>query len=106
MEPPLKYEFLPDALTVVLGERREQRPQFLRADVGPGGIVRVADDHRASPGGNRVGHWAVLDKLNERAGDDAIAGLVEWALPIQERHLETVRTCSLELAGKEDPDAA
>jgi hypothetical protein len=50
-----------------------------------------------------VGHWAVLGKLNERAGEDEIAGLVDWALPIQERHLETVKQCSLELAAREDP---
>jgi hypothetical protein len=50
-----------------------------------------------------VGHWAVLGKLNENAGEDAITELVDWALPIQERHLETVRACSVELAGQEDP---
>jgi hypothetical protein len=50
-----------------------------------------------------VGHWAVLEKLNERAGEDRIRELVAWALPIQERHFETVRDCSLTLAGAEDP---
>ena len=38
-----------------------------------------------------VGHWAVLGKLNEQAGEEPIAELVEWALPIQERHFETVK---------------
>jgi hypothetical protein len=50
-----------------------------------------------------VGHWAVLGKLNETAGEDAIRELVDWALPIQERHLQTARDCSLTLAGSEDP---
>ncbi len=50
-----------------------------------------------------VGHWAVLGKLNEKAGEDQLAELVDWALPIQERHLETVKECSLTLAGGEDP---
>ena len=31
-----------------------------------------------------VGHWSVLRKLNERAGDERLAKLIEWALPIQE----------------------
>jgi hypothetical protein len=52
-----------------------------------------------------VGHWAILGKLNESAGEDAVRELVEWALPIQERHLSTVRDGSLELAADEDPDA-
>jgi hypothetical protein len=50
-----------------------------------------------------VGHWAVLRKLNETAGEDELSELIEWALPIQERHLATVKDCALELAGEEDP---
>ncbi len=52
-----------------------------------------------------VGHWAILGKLNESAGEEGVRELVEWALPIQERHLTTVREGSLELAADEDPDA-
>ncbi len=50
-----------------------------------------------------VGHWAILGKLNETAGEDGVQGLVDWALPIQERHLTAVRDGSLELAAGEDP---
>jgi hypothetical protein len=50
-----------------------------------------------------VGHWSVLAKLNERAGDQRLQELVEWALPIQERHFEEVKAGSLKLAGEEDP---
>jgi hypothetical protein len=52
-----------------------------------------------------VGHWAILGKLNEKAGEDRVQELVDWALPIQERHFSTVREGSLELAADEDPDA-
>ena len=50
-----------------------------------------------------VGHWAVLEKLNESAGEQEIGALVEWALPIQERHLSNAKECSLQLAGEKDP---
>ncbi|HEX2129836.1 MAG TPA: hypothetical protein VHF58_11530 [Solirubrobacterales bacterium] len=50
-----------------------------------------------------LGHWAVLAKLNEQAGEQEIRELVEWATPIQERHFETVKDCSLTLAAEEDP---
>jgi hypothetical protein len=50
-----------------------------------------------------VGHWAVLGKLNERAGDQKLQELVDWALPIQERHFEAVKSGSLKLAAEEDP---
>jgi hypothetical protein len=50
-----------------------------------------------------VGHWAVLRKLNESAGEQPIAELVDWALPIQERHFATVKDSALELAARENP---
>ena len=52
-----------------------------------------------------VGHWAILSKLNEKAGESEIAELVEWALPIQERHFTDVKDSSLALAAEEDPDS-
>jgi hypothetical protein len=53
-----------------------------------------------------VGHWAVLGKLNERAGEQEIAELVDWALPIQQRHFEDVKSFALKLAAEEDPNAS
>ncbi len=50
-----------------------------------------------------VGHWAVLGKLNESAGEEQVSELVSWALPIQERHFDQTKECSLKLAGEEDP---
>jgi hypothetical protein len=50
-----------------------------------------------------VGHWAVLGKLNESAGEERLGELVDWALPIQERHLSEAKECSLRLAGEKDP---
>ena len=52
-----------------------------------------------------VGHWSVLAKLNEQAGDQRLRELVEWALPIQERHFEDVKAGSLKLAAQEDPSS-
>jgi hypothetical protein len=51
-----------------------------------------------------VGHWSVLQRLNQRAGSTEIRKLVEWALPIQQRHYRRVTETSLELASHENPD--
>jgi hypothetical protein len=51
-----------------------------------------------------VGHWEILGTLNERARKSEVSALVDWALPIQKRHLDTVRKASLELASEEDPN--
>jgi hypothetical protein len=50
-----------------------------------------------------VGHWAVLGTLNESAGEESVSALVEWALPIQERHFEEAKGGSLKLAAEKDP---
>ena len=51
-----------------------------------------------------VGHWEILKTLNERAGNDQLRELCDWAIPIQQRHLEQVRQGSLKLAAEEDPN--
>ena len=51
-----------------------------------------------------VGHWEILRTLNERADNVGVQELVEWGIPIQQRHLETVRQGSLKLASEEDPN--
>jgi hypothetical protein len=50
-----------------------------------------------------VGHWGVLKKLNEQAGEEQVSELVEWALPIQERHFSETKEHALQLAGEKDP---
>jgi hypothetical protein len=52
-----------------------------------------------------VGHWSIVGKLNERAGNRELQEVVDWVKPIQERHLRDVLEGSLTLAAEEDPDA-
>jgi hypothetical protein len=51
-----------------------------------------------------VGHWEILRTLNERARVSGVGELVEWGIPIQQRHFEEARAGSLKLAAEEDPD--
>ena len=51
-----------------------------------------------------VGHWSVLETLNEQAGNAELAELVDWALPIQERHFQDVLNGSLKLAARGRPE--
>jgi coenzyme F420-reducing hydrogenase alpha subunit len=51
-----------------------------------------------------VGHWSVLQTLNDSAGNSEVRELVEWALPIQERHFQDVLQGSVKLAAEEDPN--
>ena len=53
-----------------------------------------------------VGHWSIVAKLNEKAGNADLRALTDWALPVQQRHLHEVLDGSLKLAAAEDPDEA
>jgi ferritin-like metal-binding protein YciE len=50
-----------------------------------------------------VCHVEILGTLARTAGDTKVIELVEWALPIQERHLANVREGGIALAAAEDP---
>jgi hypothetical protein len=52
-----------------------------------------------------VGHWEVLGVLGQKAGEPEVQKLVDWAIPIQQRHFRDVREGSLKLASDEDPNA-
>ena len=52
-----------------------------------------------------VGHWSVVRTMNQRANLPGLQDLVDWMIPIQQRHFETVREGSLVIAGREDPTA-
>jgi hypothetical protein len=51
-----------------------------------------------------VGHWEIVGVLAERAAHAETRSLVDWALPIQRRHLADVRNGSLKLAEQENPN--
>ena len=51
-----------------------------------------------------LGHVEIMGRMNEKAGNPEVQGLVEWALPIQQRHFEATREGALTLAGQEDPN--
>ena len=51
-----------------------------------------------------VGHLQVLGTLAESAGRTEVQELVQWALPIQEKHFQQVLEGSKTLAAEEDPN--
>jgi hypothetical protein len=52
-----------------------------------------------------LGHWSVVGELNGKARDPRVQELVDWALPLQQQHLDKALQGSLTLAAKEDPQA-
>lgn len=84
-------------------ETKSEATEMMRTYLGEGSDELDGFEFLIMAEAGEVGHWAILGKLNETAGEDGVQELVDWALPIQERHLVTVRDGSLELAAEEDP---
>src|SRR5919112_5415507 len=51
-----------------------------------------------------LGHWEIVKTMATKAKDRPLVRLAEWATPIQQGHVEAVRTSSLQLAEDEDPN--
>ena len=51
-----------------------------------------------------VGHWGVVGTMNQRAQLPGLQELVQWAEPIQRRHLQAALEGSVELAADENPN--
>jgi hypothetical protein len=51
-----------------------------------------------------AGHWEVLEQMAKTANASQVQELVNWALPIQQRHFETARETSGKLAAEENPN--
>ena len=50
-----------------------------------------------------MAHWEILTELNAKADDPDVAGVIRFALPIQQTHVNAVREHALRLAASEDP---
>ena len=83
-------------------ETKKEAKEMMSTYLGPDAEGLDGFEFLTMAEAGEVGHWEVLGKLNEQAGEEAITELVEWALPIQERHLATARECALKLAAEED----
>jgi hypothetical protein len=87
-------------------ETRQEGVEMMESYLGEGADELDGFEFLIMAEAGEAGHWAILGKLNEQAGEEAVGELVDWALPLQEEHLTTVRAESLELAAKEDATAA
>jgi hypothetical protein len=90
-----------DKAREVKGEATEMREAYLGGEDDPLDGFEFLTMAEAG----EVGHWAIVAKLNERAGNTDLRKLADWALPIQQRHLQEVLDGSLKLASAEDPSA-
>ena len=85
-------------------ETKQEATEMMSTYLGDDGDALDGFEFLTMAEAGEVGHWEILAKLNEKAGEQEIGELVEWALPIQQRHFDEVRQGSLTLAAEEDPN--
>ncbi|MCW2923429.1 MAG: hypothetical protein JWM98_833 [Thermoleophilia bacterium] len=52
-----------------------------------------------------MGHWKIVEKLNEQLADRDIKELTDYVVPLEEAHFKVTLESSLVLAAQEDPNA-
>ena len=95
--------------TAILGEAREVKgkaQEMMKTYLDEASDTLDGFEFLTMAEAGEVGHWEILDTLNQRARNSDITQLVGWALPIQQQHLNTVRSTSLQLAAAENPNEA
>jgi hypothetical protein len=93
--------------TAILDKARETKAEateMMRTYLGEDADALDGFEFLTMAEAGEVGHWEILRTLNERARNSGVQELVEWGIPIQQRHLEQVRQGSLKLAAEEDPN--
>jgi hypothetical protein len=93
--------------TAILAEAREVKQkatEMMRDYLDRGADALDGFEFLTMAEAGEVGHWEILKALNKRARHAGVQELVEWGIPIQQRHLEQVRQGSLQLAAEEDPN--
>jgi hypothetical protein len=93
--------------TAILDEAREVKQkatEMMKEDLDRSSDALDGFEFLTMAEAGEVGHWEILKTLNERARNSGVQELVEWGIPIQQRHFEQVRQGSLKLAAEEDPN--
>jgi hypothetical protein len=93
--------------TAVLDKARETKQEateMMRTYLGSDAEALDGFEFLTMAEAGEVGHWEILGVLGERAGMQDVQALVDWAVPIQQRHFLEARAGSLKLAADEDPN--
>jgi hypothetical protein len=94
--------------TAILEKAREvkqEATEMMRTYLGEDADALDGFEFLTMAEAGEAGHWSIVRTMAKDAGDTETLELAEWALPIQERHLQEAKQGSLRLAEQEDPTA-
>jgi hypothetical protein len=94
--------------TAILEKARETKQEvteMMRTYLGEDADALDGFEFLTMAEAGEMGHWSVVGKPNEKARHRQLQEVIDWALPLQQEHLEKALMGSLELAAEEDPQA-
>jgi hypothetical protein len=92
--------------TAILEKARETKQEvaeMMKTYLGPDADALDGFEFLTMAEAAELGHWSVVGQLNQSARHSRLQEVVDWALPLQQKHLDRALQGSLELAAKEDP---
>jgi hypothetical protein len=85
-------------------ETKQEATEMMQTYLGEDADVLDGFEFLTMAEAGEVGHWRIVGKMNERGRLPGLQQIVDWATPIQERHLEDTLQGAVKLAAKEDPN--
>ncbi len=85
-------------------ETKQEATEMMRTYLGSDADELDGFEFLTMAEAGEVGHWQILGTMNQKARNQELQQVIDWATPIQERHLEEALRGSLKLAAEEDPN--
>jgi hypothetical protein len=97
-----QFEGKKTALEEKARETRKEAREMMQAYLSDGGDGLDGLEFLMMAEAGELGHVEIMRTMNQQVEHPGVQQLVEWVLPIQQRHFEGTREAALALASQED----
>ena len=98
------FEGKKSAINAKAKETKQKASQMMQTYLGDDADALDGFEFLTMAEAGEVGHWTVVEKLNQDAKHRELRELVRWVKPIQQRHFKQAIEGSVVLARAEDPN--
>ena len=82
-------------------ETKQEATEMMRTYLGSDADELDGFEFLTMAEAGEVGHWQILGTMNQKVRNQELQQVIDWATPIQERHLDEALRGSLKLAAEE-----
>ena len=85
-------------------ETKQEATEMMRTYLGSDADELDGFEFLTMAEAGEAGHWQILGTMNQKARNAELQQVIEWVIPIQERHFQQALRGSLQIAAEEDPN--